>query len=364
MIEEREASALYIEIARQHALSSRVSSQVLATITPSWRQLEPALQTMPVTSILDYWQTVSELCAAPVFGLEAGRQCHISVYGLFSHLLLSCPTLGQALKLGVNYLHLLNEAFETSLNIGKETSSYTIHYPVEHPAARHHIEFHMASVVQLAKQITSRGDWDRLSPLRVDFCHSPAAVHRDYEVAFGCEVRFHQAHHQMLFASPLLAIPGHSPNTGLHHHLLKLVQALSRQRQARAPYTRKVYNALASHDTSHTWPTLEALALALGLSPSSLKRRLKQERTCYQSICDHLRYKQARYMLTTQQRSIGEVAHQLGFSSPASFSRSFKRWSGMTPHEYGRTWSKQINRAGQVHPAPENLGSAPGPAGC
>lgn len=340
VIPEQEASALYIEIARQYALSRQVNLQTLESFTSFQPQPEPALQKLPLSSVLDYWHQIAEACAAPAFGLQAGGQCHLSVYGIFSHLLLSCPTLERAIQLGVDHMHILNEAFETQLTIGKDTSDYTLRYPVEHPAAHHHVEFHLASVVRLARQIARQKERSRVSPERVEFCHPPGTSLREYETVFGCEVRFQQPQHRMVFASSLLTIPGQQPNAGLHGHLLKLVEAIGRQRRSGKPYTSRVYAALAGHDPVHTWPTLESLAASLGLSPSSLKRRLKQEQTCYQTICDQLRYKQAKQMLTTQQLPIGEIAHQLGFSSPASFSRSFKRWSGVAPCEYG----KEIDR--------------------
>ncbi|SFM34912.1 AraC family transcriptional regulator [Marinobacter zhejiangensis] len=334
VIQDREASALYIGIARQHALSHPISTHALDALTPELDGNDLAEQTLPLTGILDFWQQTADLCAAPTFGLQAGNQCHLSVYGLFSHLLMSCPTLHRALQLGADYLHLLNEALETRLDIGPDESTYSLTYPVDHPGARHHIEFHLASVVQLGRQIVRQKERARLRPRRIEFCHGPAAAKEQYEKVFDCEVAFGKPRNQMVFSTELLEIPGHTPNSGLYGHMLKLLEAIRDHRRSQKPFRSRVCETLNHQQSTSTWPTLEALAHELGVSPSSLKRKLKQEQTSYQEICDDLRYKQARRMLTAKRLAIGEIAHQLGFSSPASFSRSFKRWSGMAPHDY------------------------------
>lgn len=334
MIHHQEVSALYIDIARQHALAHNVCPKQLLRITPALSGHEPALQKIPLRHALDFWQQVADLCAAPIFGLQAGSRCHLSVYGLFSHLLLSCPTLLRAIHLGIEHIHIFNSALETGLRSENQLAHYSLLYPVDHPAARHHIEFHMASALQLAQQIVRQQDRPRIQPSRVDFCHAPAAAPEEYQSVFHCEVRFRQPRNQMVFAHELLDTPCHAPNTGLYGHLLKLLEAIGQQRSNHTPYARKVRNLLHTQQASLVWPTLESIATTLGMSPSSLKRKLKHEQTCYQTICDDLRYRQAKQLLLSQHSAIGEVALQLGFSSPAAFSRSFKRWSGLSPHDY------------------------------
>ncbi|MDE5657328.1 MAG: helix-turn-helix domain-containing protein, partial [Muribaculaceae bacterium] len=46
-----------------------------------------------------------------------------------------------------------------------------------------------------------------------------------------------------------------------------------------------------------------------------------------------LRLKQARSLLTTTERSISEVAYEVGFSSPAYFSKCYREAYGQTPSE-------------------------------
>ncbi len=49
---------------------------------------------------------------------------------------------------------------------------------------------------------------------------------------------------------------------------------------------------------------------------------------------DSIRQDLARQYLKESGRSVGEVSYLLGFSEPTNFTRSFKRWTGMTPNQY------------------------------
>jgi AraC-like DNA-binding protein len=42
----------------------------------------------------------------------------------------------------------------------------------------------------------------------------------------------------------------------------------------------------------------------------------------------------ARKYLGQRSRSVVETSYLLGFSEPSTFSRAFKRWTGMAPAEY------------------------------
>lgn len=83
----------------------------------------------------------------------------------------------------------------------------------------------------------------------------------------------------------------------------------------------------------HSLP-IENVATALGLSERSLRRQLSQSETGYKKVLDDVRKARASELLAVAGLSITAIAYDLGFSDPSNFSRSFKRWSGMSPHDY------------------------------
>ncbi len=83
-------------------------------------------------------------------------------------------------------------------------------------------------------------------------------------------------------------------------------------------------------------PTLsiEQIASRMGLGHSQFYRKIKAL-TNYTPVelMRQLRLKQARHLLTTTSRSISEIAYEVGFSSPAYFTKCYRTAFGETPSE-------------------------------
>jgi AraC-like DNA-binding protein len=78
---------------------------------------------------------------------------------------------------------------------------------------------------------------------------------------------------------------------------------------------------------------VDQIAEKLGLSRQTLYRRLKEEGVTFEATLDDLRHRLALDYLSARKVSVNETAYLVGFSDPASFSRAFKRWTGMSPRE-------------------------------
>jgi len=85
---------------------------------------------------------------------------------------------------------------------------------------------------------------------------------------------------------------------------------------------------------SHPLSSLLEAAQVLGLGARSLRRYLENEGSSYQQVLDQLLHDTAIEKLHVQRLSVAEVAEQLGFAEPRSFSRAFKRWTGVSPTRY------------------------------
>ena len=79
------------------------------------------------------------------------------------------------------------------------------------------------------------------------------------------------------------------------------------------------------------FPTSAAVAQQMHMSESTLQRRLAKEGTRFQQLLDQVRYRLALEYLQGTQLPVSEIAVLLGFSNPANFRRSFKRWSAASP---------------------------------
>jgi AraC-like DNA-binding protein len=78
-------------------------------------------------------------------------------------------------------------------------------------------------------------------------------------------------------------------------------------------------------------PSQRQIAESLHVSNRTLQRKLKEEGTSFKDLLQDTRLQLARKYLRQPNRSVVETSYLLGFSEPSTFSRAFKRWTGMAP---------------------------------
>ncbi|MEC3732246.1 DNA-binding transcriptional regulator EnvY [Escherichia coli] len=86
-------------------------------------------------------------------------------------------------------------------------------------------------------------------------------------------------------------------------------------------------------DIQHYW-NLRIVASSLCLSPSLLKKKLKNENTSYSQIVTECRMRYAVQMLLMDNKNITQVAQLCGYSNTSYFISVFKAFYGLTPLNY------------------------------
>jgi len=114
-----------------------------------------------------------------------------------------------------------------------------------------------------------------------------------------------------LIATPVLQTKYRSPNT-----------------------TEAVLRALLNMDLRHC--NVTEVARLMGMSASTLRRRLQDDRTSFSFLSDRARQYRCEQLLKTQWLPGKCLADKLGYSEPNSFYRAFKRWTGIAFREYKR----------------------------
>ena len=82
------------------------------------------------------------------------------------------------------------------------------------------------------------------------------------------------------------------------------------------------------------YPTLDHVASLLGVPVRTLQRRLQQDGVSYSQLVEQTRLESACRLLGAPTVRILEIAATLGYADPASFTRAFHRWTGMSPRAY------------------------------
>ena len=142
--------------------------------------------------------------------------------------------------------------------------------------------------------------------------------------------------------------PGHG--RAAHHHLgllsvmferhcqlhSEIIQSDQEQRRTASARLVAAYSDLVERDF-RTKRNVADYAAALGVTPTHLTRCCNK--TCSKSalalLNDRILF-EARMQLRGTKNPIQDIAHNLGFTSPAYFSRSFQSATGMTPSAFRR----------------------------
>jgi AraC-like DNA-binding protein len=93
------------------------------------------------------------------------------------------------------------------------------------------------------------------------------------------------------------------------------------------------------------WPDFARLARSLGMSASTLHRRLAAEDGSFQAIKDQLRRDRAVALLRAGGSSVMAVAEDLGFADASAFHRAFRKWTGVAPGAFRASANSAVRAA-------------------
>ncbi|WPO72148.1 MULTISPECIES: AraC family transcriptional regulator [unclassified Streptomyces] len=194
----------------------------------------------------------------------------------------------------------------------------------------------------------------RRIPLRwAEFRHPPPPHRDEYEMLFGCPVRFGAERTGAGFPAHWLDAPLVRDEAALDEMLRRAPFELLSRREYGTTVAEQVGRALArSLRSSPRLPSLGETAARLAVSPATLRRRLAEEATSYQRLKDAVRRDAAIAGLAEGGEPIAELAARLGFSEDTAFHRAFRRWTGTTPGAY------RTERERQPRGTPPRYGSS------
>lgn len=270
------------------------------------------------------------LAAEPALGLRLGLRTRISAYGLLGYALLSAPTFGDALRIGLSYPVLLGTYFHLELSVEGEVAWLVATRYGEDEALRpFNTELCLGSLKVTCGDLLG----EPLELLYAEFDY-PSTAEREaaYAAGFGCELRFGAKRSAFGFPASLLErrLPLADPVT--HREMLEQCRRQNVDLAARRAWLDKVRAILGERLQSP--PGLEELARRLNCSSRSLRRHLQQQQTSYQQLLDELRFARAKELLQGGDMPIYRIAEELGFSETASLRHAFQRWSGQPPSHF------------------------------
>lgn len=170
------------------------------------------------------------------------------------------------------------------------------------------------------------------SPLLVELERPAPLDVGPYENAYGCSVVFSMPESSIYIAKVEMdrELPtGDAELAYINDQVIVNYLARLERGDVVGQVQAKIIETLPGGESSQ-----EAVAAALNLSLRSLQRKLQLAGTSYSEEYDKVRMHLAKKYLNQSHRSIVDVSFMLGFKNLSSFSRAFKRWTGMSPARY------------------------------
>lgn len=246
---------------------------------------------------------------------------------LASHIVHNSATLKEALSNAVRFARLMRpnaKLVEKSDHLGHMLEIGTVSSEV--PFRSSHAEFVLAALVATMSSLS------RVSATKVvRFSHerSPETV-TGLAGLLGHKLQMSCSSTGILFDRKMLASPIPQADATLLPHLTMHADRLLQDLPAISGVVSTRVQELIYQNLRNTFK-IDAAAIELGMSVSTLSRRLRQENSSFGQLSGKIRAKEAdRYLLETG-LSIAEIAHRLGYSDHSTFSTAYRRWTNQTP---------------------------------
>lgn len=288
---------------------------------------------VPFSKFVALWQLIATLSSPsdPEFGVRWGASLRVRDWGLLGYAMSYSETLASALRRLARYSPILADGLQLELQRSDAHHRVTMSVSDAMPGAGlpYAVVGRLAALVAACREITGVD----VIPFEVTFVYPQPRLTAEHRGFFRCSLRFGQPLSKVVFFERDLRLPVPRADETLagylSAHAEKVLRTLVAGTQTRERVRSVIWTLL-----SEGRPTLHAVAAALRMSPRTLQRRLAQERSSVQSEVEHIRKTMAMATLRDRSIPIDDVAFVLGYAEPSTFYRSFKRWTGKSPHQY------------------------------
>lgn len=172
----------------------------------------------------------------------------------------------------------------------------------------------------------------RLRQVEVPYPLTPGVD--DYDVTFGAPVVFCAPAPALVFDAALLDAPLIRTEDDLVAFLRAAPAGVIGNHDYSVSLAGQVRRILERGLTGD-WPSVDAVAAELTMSPQTLRRKLHdEEHTTAREIREQILRDAAITALVRGDETVAALSRRLGFSEPSAFSRAFRRWTGSPPGSY------------------------------
>jgi AraC-like DNA-binding protein len=275
------------------------------------------------------WRLVALTLDDEFFGQDS-RRMKAGSFAMICHSVLNCRTLGKAIDRSLRFYALILDDIYGKLNRDGAEASITLH-----DAAAPQRVFAHEVLLMLLHGVACWLVGRRIPIKRAQFSYEEPAHSGEYRLMYSTSIGFRAPHTAIIFDAAFLALPIVQNERTVKEFLRNAPENILLKYKNGSSLGARIRRRLRQ-SLPGDLPEFEALAEEMNMTPATLRRRLHEEGTFYQSIKDQLRRDLAIGYLSHSKRSAMDIGLELGFSERSAFHRAFKKWTGASPGEFRR----------------------------
>lgn len=272
----------------------------------------------------------------PYFGLHAGEALNLAAAGLIAQITQTSETVRQALEYCCQFANLGCSSLPMTLVESSDSFQLILTpealWAEQSPLAlRHTAEGLIAFTIRAFHSLTR----EKHSPLGVSLAWNVPSPQNltEYARVFACPLQYQQEHISIRLKKKQVNDKIITSDYELLRVLVAHAELKSAKLKEHEGFATQVKQSVVNL-LKPNFPRVEQVASHLNMSTRTLQRRLRAEGHSFKQLIDELRKDFALSYLKHPQLSISEIAYLLDYGDASAFTRSFKRWTGMSPKDY------------------------------
>ena len=283
----------------------------------------------PLSATTRLWEVAVKASGDPAIGLRVSRFVSPTTFHALGYALVASGSLREVFERIVRYHQMVSDVLELELTLHGDRYCFHLKVPEGSPSPAYEaIDAFAAIYVRTCRNRLGRD----YAPLAVYLRRPEPADPKQWHTVFRAPIFFAADEDRLEFAVSDFDSHLDDANPELAEHnetVLKRplvpLQPLTWERKVRAAIEAQLPEGE---------PSADRIAQALHLSLRSLQRHLADEGCRFDTLLNECRENLALLHLRDPQCSLSEISYLLGFADTGSFSRAFKRWTGMTPGQF------------------------------
>ncbi|HJV72607.1 MAG TPA: AraC family transcriptional regulator [Noviherbaspirillum sp.] len=295
----------------------------------NWAELVSADQGVSFMQMRALVQAALRLAGSSSLAMELGAQIHVSAHGPVGYAALASKDVEDALHVITRYARLRSKAIDFRLVRIDEKCRLQICELFDLGDVRIPIlEAALIVIVTLFEALLGHS-LDQ-AEYRLPYPEPPWAG--EYAARLKGKTQFNAPHLEICLPDALLAEPSLASDPAVYMSALRDCEQGLAGLSGQGSVAAQVRLRLQGREDAY--PSCEAMADELHMSARTLIRKLKQSGTSYQTLLDEVRKEQAHWYLRHTGHSVELIAERLGYLDTSNFSRTFRRWFGVSPKTY------------------------------